>query len=66
MANHKYQNNGADGMCVVCGYAENIHTATGIDWRQKISAALGCKPGELTYTLDECVAKIEELREGKK
>lgn len=37
---------------------------SGIDWQQKISSALGCRPGEFTYPLEECVAKIKELREG--
>ncbi|MDJ0403932.1 hypothetical protein QNA23_10605 [Rhodococcus erythropolis] len=33
-----------------------------IGWQQAISRALGCKPGEMTYQLEECVEKIEGLK----
>lgn len=33
-----------------------------IGWQQAISRALGCRPGEMTYQLEECVEKIEGLR----
>lgn len=32
-----------------------------IGWQQYISRALGCKPGQLTYQLEECIEKIEAL-----
>jgi len=33
-----------------------------IGWQQAISRALGCRPGEMTYQLEECVEKIEGLK----
>ncbi|MGW8537539.1 hypothetical protein ACWGK5_25695 [Rhodococcus qingshengii] len=33
-----------------------------IGWQQYISRALGCKPGQLTYQLEECIEKIEGLK----
>lgn len=33
-----------------------------IGWQQYISRALGCKPGQLTYQLEECIEKIEALK----
>lgn len=36
---------------------------SGIDWRQKISSALGCRPGEMTYQLEDCVQRIEAMVE---
>ena len=35
---------------------------SGIDWQQKISSALGCRPGQLTYPLEECVQRIEAMQ----
>lgn len=33
-----------------------------IDWQQEISRSLGCRLGETTYPLDECVARIKQLQ----
>ncbi|MYV30723.1 hypothetical protein GQ649_26255 [Rhodococcus sp. DSM 6344] len=33
-----------------------------IGWQQYISRVLGCKPGQLTYQLEECIEKIEALK----
>lgn len=33
-----------------------------IGWQQAISRALGCRPGEMTYQLEECIEKIEALK----
>lgn len=33
-----------------------------IGWQQSISKALGCKLGQMTYQLEECIEKIERLR----
>jgi hypothetical protein len=38
---------------------------SGMDWQQKISTALGVRPGELTYELDKAVQKIEAIRNGR-
>ena len=32
-----------------------------IDWQQRISRALGVRPGEMTYNLDEAVQLVETL-----
>ncbi|WVX88138.1 hypothetical protein SEA_LITNINMCQUEEN_82 [Gordonia phage LitninMcQueen] len=31
------------------------------DWRNKVSSALGVRPGEMNYTTEEAVAKVEDL-----
>lgn len=33
-----------------------------IGWQQAISRTLGCKPGQQTYQLEECIEKIERLK----
>lgn len=42
--------------------ARNELERSAIGWQQYISRALGCKPGQLTYQLEECIEKIEGLK----
>ena len=42
--------------------ARNELERSAIGWQQYISRALGCKPGQLTYQLEECIEKIEALK----
>lgn len=48
-------------ICATRSVVKEKDRPSGIDWQQKISSALGCKPGEMTYPLEDCVDRIKAM-----
>lgn len=48
-------------ICATRSVVKEKDRPSGIDWQQKISSALGCRIGEMTYPLEDCVDRIKAM-----